>query len=220
MAPEARAVSTLAAPGVPLVGAPPPPKGMVTFTVWDEIGVGAFPLGAAILMAGEPGAGKSVAAMILARAWSAAGRNRVAWFALEEGLDRVFERADRLGALLGGVMVYQSAAMAPIVPPGWLWVVDPIQGWRGSAVAAMQEAAEELLGAVRTGRAASLLALCRVDKRGRAAGPRDVAHLFDAELYLERRKGEKDPRTVRAAKNRFGPCGEWELTWPARKGAG
>ena len=217
MPPEAQAVPVPnPGAGVPLVGEAQSKKGMRTGTAFDHLGGGALPLGAASLLYGEPGAGKSSVAHKLAIRWCQIG-GTVAWYVLEEDLEAVFRRAERLGSH-ERIVMYQSshANIAPLMGRHLLSIVDPIQGWAGSDPWSMVKAAEYFVEQQAHELGRTILALCRVDKKGRAAGPRDVAHLFDAviELALLRPGEPEGPRVLRVEKNRHGPCGEWEVEWP------
>jgi DNA repair protein RadA/Sms len=207
------------------VSAPARPIGEVdvqaaqtTATGLDELdrvlGGGLVP-GAVMLLAGEPGIGKSsLTAALLSRL---AGRAKVLLIAGEESPAQVRLRAERLGAVEGvGVLAETSleavcatiAAEAPQV-----CVVDSVQSlWSeelGSApgtVSQVREAAARLQRLAKE-RNIAIVLVGHVTKDGTVAGPRVLEHLVDATLVLE-----GDPvrflRVLRAFKNRFGSTDE------------
>jgi len=181
----------------------------------DRVLGGGLVPGSIVLLAGEPGIGKSsLTAALLAKL---AGRARVLLIAGEESPAQVRLRAERLGAVAGvGVLAETSleavcatiAAEAPDV-----CVVDSVQSlWSeelGSApgtVSQVREAAARLQRLAKD-RNIAIVLVGHVTKDGTVAGPRVLEHLVDATLVLE-----GDPvrflRVLRAFKNRFGSTDE------------
>jgi DNA repair protein RadA/Sms len=181
----------------------------------DRVLGGGLVPGSIVLLAGEPGIGKSsLTASLLSRL---AGRANVLLIAGEESPAQVRLRAERLGAVEGvGVLAETSleavcatiAAEAPQV-----CVVDSVQSlWSeelGSApgtVSQVREAAARLQRLAKE-RNIAIVLVGHVTKDGTVAGPRVLEHLVDATLVLE-----GDPvrflRVLRAFKNRFGSTDE------------
>jgi DNA repair protein RadA/Sms len=181
----------------------------------DRVLGGGLVPGSIVLLAGEPGIGKSsLTAALLSRL---AGRAKVLLIAGEESPAQVRLRAERLGAVEGvGVLAETSleavcatiAAEAPQV-----CVVDSVQSlWSeelGSApgtVSQVREAAARLQRLAKE-RNIAIVLVGHVTKDGAVAGPRVLEHLVDATLVLE-----GDPvrflRVLRAFKNRFGSTDE------------
>jgi DNA repair protein RadA/Sms len=181
----------------------------------DRVLGGGLVPGSIVLLAGEPGIGKSsLTAALLARL---AGRAKVLLIAGEESPAQVRLRAERLGAVEGvGVLAETSleAVCATIAAEGPdVCVVDSVQSlWSeelGSApgtVTQVREAAARLQRLAKD-RNIAIVLVGHVTKDGAVAGPRVLEHLVDATLVLE-----GDPvrflRVLRAFKNRFGSTDE------------
>lgn len=183
----------------------------------DRVLGGGLVPGGVVLLAGEPGVGKST--LLLQVVGAVAGRGaRALYVTGEESIEQVRSRADRIGAVAGEVYlaaeaeVSAVAAHAQAVDPAVL-VVDSIQtmtvgGVEGvaSGVAQVREAAAALIRLAKERRMACVL-VGHVTKDGSIAGPRTLEHLVDVVLSFE---GERHARlrTVRAVKNRYGPTDE------------
>lgn len=176
------------------------------------LGGGVVP-GAVVLLAGEPGVGKSTLLLQAADAVAAAG-NQVLLVSAEESVEQIGLRAARLGlgaspvAALAERDVDLVGAVARRARPDVL-VVDSIQtlaapdvaGSAGSA-AQVRECTARLCSLARDAGIAVVL-VGHVTKDGSIAGPKLVEHAVDVVLYLE---GDPrlDLRVVRSLKNRFG----------------
>jgi DNA repair protein RadA/Sms len=183
----------------------------------DRVLGGGLVPGAAVLLAGEPGAGKSTLVLEVA-ALAARGGQRVLYVTGEESAAQVRLRAGRTGALedrlwlaaetdLGAVLSHVDA-----VAPDLL-VVDSVQTVastqvEGSAggVTQVRAVAAALIGLAKE-RALATVMVGHVTKDGAVAGPRLLEHLVDVVLHFE---GDRHStlRLVRAVKNRFGPADE------------
>jgi DNA repair protein RadA/Sms len=183
----------------------------------DRVLGGGLVPGAVVLLAGEPGAGKSTLSLEVAAQAARAGQ-RVLYVTGEESAAQVRLRAGRTGALepllylaaetdLGAVLTHVDA-----VGPDLL-VVDSVQtvaradveGTAGG-VTQVRAVASALIGVAKE-RAVATLVVGHVTKDGAVAGPRLLEHLVDVVLHFE---GDRHTslRLVRAAKNRFGPADE------------
>ncbi|MFW5836619.1 MAG: DNA repair protein RadA [Desulfovibrionaceae bacterium] len=184
----------------------------------DELlGAGLVP-GGALLLAGEPGVGKSTLLLQLAGKLAAAGRTTV-YASGEESLPQLRMRAERLGLLGAGLMAVASTSVDPALdalretPAPELVIVDSVQtltspraeGAPGSVTQVRAVAAELVELAKTTGAAVMLVG--HVTKEGQIAGPKLLEHMVDTVLSLEgeRRQGF---RLLRVLKNRFGPSDE------------
>ncbi len=179
----------------------------------DRVLGGGWVPGAALLLAGEPGIGKSTLLLQLARHAVDAGRS-VLYVAGEESLAQIKLRAERLG-LAGGLQATRDVdarALADhfVRTSPDLVVVDSIQTLRAD-----DDGIPGSLTQVRDGTAllahaakesdATLMLIGHVTKQGTIAGPKVVEHMVDATFALESAAGY---RVLRALKNRFGPAGE------------
>jgi DNA repair protein RadA/Sms len=178
---------------------------------------GGLTRGSAVLLAGDPGIGKSTLLLELADALSRGGE-KCLYASCEESAAQTRLRAERLGAGGENLFVLARADLDAIVAetsrlsPAVL-VVDSIQmawspesaGAPGS-VAQVRECAAQLIRlAKETGTALFLVG--HVTKEGSIAGPRVLEHMVDTVLHFEP-AGAGQCRQLRAVKNRFGPANE------------
>jgi DNA repair protein RadA/Sms len=183
----------------------------------DRVLGGGLVPGAVVLLAGEPGAGKSTLALDVA-ARAARGGQRVLYVSGEESAAQVRLRAGRTGALeqrlwmaaetdLGAVLTHVETVRPDLL------VVDSVQtvasadvdGGAGG-VSQVRAVAASLIGTAKE-RALATVLIGHVTKDGAVAGPRLLEHLVDVVLQFE---GDKHSslRLVRAVKNRFGAADE------------
>ncbi|MEO6116941.1 MAG: DNA repair protein RadA [Pseudolysinimonas sp.] len=194
------------------------PSGIAEF---DRVLGGGIVPGAAILLSGEPGVGKSTLLLEVASRATRTG-TRVLYVSAEESASQVRMRAERTGALghSGADELYLAAEtdLATIlghvdaVRPGLL-IVDSVQ----TVSSAMSEGApgqpaqvREVAGTlIRIAKERNLpvLLIGHVTKDGSIAGPRMLEHLVDVVCTFE---GDRQTalRFVRTTKNRFGPTDE------------
>jgi len=180
------------------------------------LGGGLIP-GAAILLAGEPGVGKST--LLLSVAAESARQNVCAlYISGEESASQVRLRAERLKAIDPQLWLAAendlSAVIGQIdaVSPDLL-IIDSIQTISSSAVEGspggvtqVREIAAALIRIAKD-RNITLILVGHVTKDGSIAGPRLLEHLVDVVLNFE---GERHSRLrlIRAMKNRFGASDE------------
>jgi DNA repair protein RadA/Sms len=217
----------------------PQPLGLVPDQEYRAFGTGldaldrvlgnGFVPGAAVLVGGEPGIGKST--LLLQLAGAVAVRGRVALYASgEESLPQIRSRGERLGILHDNLLAVNTNRVEDILPlldgketaPALL-VVDSVQ-------TLASDAADGLPGNVSQVRAvaAALVERCKrehvslvlvghVTKDGSLAGPRLLEHLVDTVISLEGDRRETF-RLLRVLKNRFGPNQDLLIFRMARKG--
>lgn len=183
----------------------------------DRVLGGGLVPGAAILLAGEPGVGKSTLLLEVA-AQTARHRHRTLYVTGEESASQVRLRADRTGGVhdelylaaetdLGAVLTHIEEVRPTLL------VVDSVQtigasGIEGvpGGVTQVKEVAAALIRVAKT-RNITTVMVGHVTKDGSIAGPRVLEHLVDVVLHFE---GDRNSRfrMVRAMKNRFGPIDE------------
>ncbi|HVW40810.1 MAG TPA: DNA repair protein RadA [Amycolatopsis sp.] len=184
----------------------------------DRVLGGGLVPGAVVLLAGEPGVGKSTLLLEVAYQWAAVSSSPALYVTGEESAGQVRLRAERTGNLHERMFLAAESDLSAIlghvdaVAPGVL-IVDSVQ-----TMASPQ--AEGAPGGVTQVRAvtAGLVALAKerglpivlvghVTKDGSVAGPRVLEHLVDVVLHFE---GDRHStlRLVRGVKNRFGPADE------------
>lgn len=194
----------------------------------DRVLGGGMVPGAAVLLGGEPGVGKSTLLLQAAGRLAASGR-RVLIASAEESLDQIGIRAQRLGVESIGVLLTAERDVDAIVAACRsrvdLLVVDSIQtvgvddaaGTPGG-VAQVKESAARLVRFAKDSGVAVVL-VGHVTKDGAVAGPKLLEHSVDVVLYLE-----GDPhrglRMLRCLKNRFGPTHEVGLFEMHSRGLG
>jgi len=182
----------------------------------DRVLGGGLVPGAAILLAGEPGVGKST--LLLEVAAQTARFRRALYITGEESAAQVRLRADRTGGIRDDLFLAAEtdlgAALTHIeqVRPELL-VIDSVQtltapGVEGvpGGVTQVKEVAAALIRVAKTRNITTVL-VGHVTKDGGIAGPRVLEHLVDVVLHFE---GDRNSRLrmVRAMKNRFGPVDE------------
>ncbi|CAO5257519.1 DNA repair protein RadA [Frankia sp. AgKG'84/4] len=183
----------------------------------DRVLGGGLVPGAVLLLAGEPGIGKSTLLLEVA-ARSAAGGARALVVTGEESAAQVRLRAERTGALEADLWIAAETDLAAVlrhveeVRPALL-VVDSVQtisaaGVDGAA-GGVTQVREVTAALIRTAKALGLAIVLvgHVTKDGLVAGPRLLEHLVDVVLHFE---GERHStlRLLRAGKNRYGPADE------------
>jgi DNA repair protein RadA/Sms len=193
------------------------PSGLVQF---DRVLGGGVVAGGAVLLAGEPGIGKSTLLLQLAERLAAGGRD-VLYVSAEESPRQLRMRAERLGATSPGILVAGETRLEPLLAacveaaPAAI-LVDSIQALRSDDL----ESPPGSIGQVRhcanrwvelaKGSGAALFLVGHVTKEGTIAGPKSLEHLVDTVLSFEGER-ESEYRMLRATKNRFGPTGELAL---------
>ncbi|MGY1812940.1 DNA repair protein RadA [Blastococcus sp. SYSU D00820] len=190
------------------------PTGIAEF---DRVLGGGLVPGAVLLVAGEPGVGKST--LLLEVAHRVAENNGPTLVVSgEESAGQVRLRAERIGALHDDLYLAAetelSAVLAHVeqVNPTLL-VLDSVQTVRSPAVdgtdggsSQIRAVAGALTGVAKT-RGMTTILVGHVTKDGAIAGPRTLEHLVDVVISFD---GERHStlRLVRATKNRFGPADE------------
>ena len=187
-----------------------------TIDEWDRVLGGGIVAGSLILLAGDPGIGKST--LLMQVMGMLAERLTVVYVSGEESPRQLKLRAERLRLRAPGLRIIFETSVEVIeevlrsLCPA-VTVIDSIQTLhsqhvptapgsinqvRHCATVLMNLAKENAMGIIMVG---------HVTKEGVIAGPRVLEHLVDAVLYLE---GDRSHtfRLLRAVKNRFGSTNE------------
>ena len=183
----------------------------------DRVLGGGLVPGVVVLLAGEPGVGKSTLVLDVASKFAAPG-TRTLYITGEESTAQVRLRAGRIKALSPDLFLAAETDVGAVlqhlddVNPSLL-IVDSVQtmaiadvdGSAGGVTQVRQVAAALIAVAKERGIATVLVG--HVTKDGSIAGPRVLEHLVDVVLQFE---GERHSRLrlVRAMKNRYGACDE------------
>jgi DNA repair protein RadA/Sms len=186
---------------------------------WGELNRvlgGGIVAGSLVLIAGEPGVGKST--LLMHAAAQVARQGKVLYVSGEESVQQVRMRAERLSALQAGILLLPEndldaicEAIQAALPT--LAIVDSIQtvtdaGFEGSAgsVTQVRESAARLMRLAKE-IGVPVFLVGHVTKDGSIAGPRVLEHIVDTVLYLEGDR-RQELRILRATKNRFGSAEE------------
>ena len=185
------------------------------------LGGGVVP-GSVVLLAGEPGIGKSTLLLQLANS-EFIMRNSVLYVCGEESPQQIKLRAERLGIKGNNLLLLPETDVdnvlalirnsQSVTAKLSLIIVDSIQtlfttdlsGMAGS-VGQVRECAHRLLKLAKSQNIAVFL-VGHVTKEGTLAGPKVLEHLVDTVIYFEVDKSGQ-VRLLRATKNRFGSTDE------------
>lgn len=187
------------------------------------LGGGIIP-GSLLLLAGEPGIGKSTLTLQIADRVSSIGK-KVLYVSGEESEEQISLRGKRLGLGLKGLLLISETNLETILAtateqkPDFL-IIDSIQvvssqgipGGPGS-VSQVRLCAEAIMEFAKP-KKLSVLLIGHVTKDGTLAGPRVLEHLVDGVFMFEGDRSH-DLRLLRGLKNRFGPTqevGVFEMT--------
>ena len=189
-------------------------------TELDRVLGGGLVAGQCVLLAGEPGVGKSTLLLAAANTFADAdGKARkVLYVSGEESAEQISIRARRIGAMSPNVLIADETDLAVLlghvedVDPDLL-IVDSVQtiasselDGRAGGVAQVHEVTQVLTRAAK-GRRMPLLLIGQSTRDNSVAGPRSLEHLVDTVLTFE---GDRSTplRLLRANKNRYGPADE------------
>ncbi|MGI8881952.1 MAG: DNA repair protein RadA [Jatrophihabitans sp.] len=184
----------------------------------DRVLGGGLVPGAVVLLAGEPGVGKSTLLLEVAHRFAESGTMSSLVVTGEESVSQVRLRAERTGSLHPNLYIAAENDLSAVlthldeVSPGLL-IVDSVQtigtaevdAAAGSVTQIRAVAAALIEVAKRQGIATVLVG--HVTKDGSIAGPRLLEHLVDVVLHFE---GDRHSslRLLRAGKNRYGAADE------------
>jgi DNA repair protein RadA/Sms len=180
---------------------------------FDRVLGGGLVTGAAILVGGEPGVGKSTLLLQVAGRLAASGGTALVASA-EESVEQVGLRARRLGVDDPNVMLAAERDVDAIVAAAGdlrpdLLIVDSVQaisasevgGAPGGVAQVRESAARSIHYAKESG--VPVVLVGHITKDGTIAGPKLLEHAVDVVMYLEG-DVERGLRVLRSLKNRFG----------------
>ncbi len=183
---------------------------------WDRVLGGGLTKGSLVLLAGDPGIGKST---LLLQALSRMSRDgRVLYVSGEESPQQLKSRAQRLELNSRNLLIFSETSLEAVLDeiekdPPLAVAIDSIQTMytrlldvAPGSISQVRECASRLMRAGKEG-GISIFIVGHVTKEGAIAGPRALEHLVDTVLYLE---GDRTHafRLLRAVKNRYGSTNE------------
>ncbi|MDZ7930170.1 MAG: DNA repair protein RadA [Rhodococcus sp. (in: high G+C Gram-positive bacteria)] len=186
---------------------------------FDRVLGGGLVPGSVVLLAGEPGVGKSTLLLEVVHRWARSAPDRRALYVTgEESAGQVRLRADRTGAVHERVFLAAESDLATVfghveqVKPSLL-IVDSVQTMLAADVdgviggVTQVRAITSALTTLAKTTGVAVLLVGHVTKEGAVAGPRSLEHLVDVVLNFE---GDKHStlRMIRGVKNRFGASDE------------
>ena len=182
----------------------------------DRVLGGGLVSGAAVLIGGDPGIGKST--LLLQAMVSLSNKGKTLYITGEESIQQVSLRANRLQLACEKLQVLTETSLERILlvaqelKPDVL-VIDSIQTVytetlqsAPGSVAQVRECAARLVRLAKS-TLTSVFLVGHVTKDGALAGPRVLEHMVDTVLYFEGDSGSRH-RVIRAIKNRFGAVNE------------
>ncbi|RZQ61683.1 DNA repair protein RadA [Amycolatopsis suaedae] len=185
----------------------------------DRVLGGGLVPGVVVLLAGEPGVGKSTLLLEVTYQWAAGGGAGPALYVTgEESAGQVRLRAERTGNVHERMFLAAESDLSAVighvdaVQPGML-IVDSVQTMASPQVeghpggVTQVRAVTAALVSLAKERGLPVLLVGHVTKDGSVAGPRVLEHLVDVVLQFE---GDRHStlRMVRGIKNRFGAADE------------
>jgi len=177
----------------------------------DRVLGNGFVPGEVVLLAGEPGVGKSTLLLGLQN-------DLIVYVSGEESPDQLKSRSDRLGLKKDNLLVLPETQIEKVIETvigakPEIVVVDSVQtvwsdeieGSPGS-ISQVKYCTQKLIEMAKKTNV-SVILVGQINKEGEIAGPMMLSHMVDCVLFLE---GERfaDLRLLRGLKNRFGPTDE------------
>jgi DNA repair protein RadA/Sms len=184
---------------------------------FDRVLGGGIVQGSLVLIAGDPGIGKST--ILLQTSGKLCENNKkVLYVSAEESASQIKLRAERLGINSNNLYIYPQTNFELIkkhieeMKPD-LVIVDSIQAIYTSAiqssagsVSQIRECCNALMSLAKTNNV-SIIVIGHVTKEGNIAGPKVLEHMVDTVIQFEGDK-YKTYRILRSIKNRFGNTSE------------
>ena len=194
------------------------PRVSTTIGELDRVLGGGLMPGSIVLLAGDPGIGKSTLMLQMAAKVSGGMKGEVIYCAGEESGNQVKMRADRLSLDASGIsqlpennidfvseLMYSKKNALLIVDSIQTAFTENLESFAGSVSQVRETAGMLLKMAKKTGNTVFIVG--HITKEGSIAGPKMLEHTVDTVLYME---GEKihSYRVLRSIKNRFGSTNE------------
>lgn len=183
---------------------------------FDRVLGGGFVEGSLVLVAGDPGIGKST--IILQSTGNISKDKKVLYVSAEESAHQIKIRAERLGVKSENLYILAETDLDLVketieqMQPDFV-VVDSIQAVYSSSVTSSSGSVSQvreccnILMHIAKQIGVTVVVVGHVTKEGAVAGPKILEHMVDAVVYFEGEK-YKSYRMLRSMKNRFGSTNE------------
>ena len=184
---------------------------------FDRILGGGLVQGSIVLIAGDPGIGKSTILLQTSGGLANSGK-KVLYVSAEESAGQLKLRADRLGVKSDSIYIYPQTNLESIksqieeLSPDMV-VIDSIQAIysqtiqsSAGSVSQIRECCNILMQIAKT-KNITVLVIGHITKDGNIAGPKVLEHMVDTVISFEGDK-YKSYRILRSMKNRFGNTSE------------
>lgn len=184
---------------------------------FDRVLGGGLVQGSLVLIAGDPGIGKSTLTLQTGGILSQ-NNKKVLYVSAEESSNQIKLRADRLDIKSNNLYIYSQTSIEAIkneiknIKPDAV-VIDSIQAIYNSnltssagSVSQIRECCNSLMQIAKIENI-TVIVIGHVTKEGNIAGPKVLEHMVDTVIYFEGDK-YKSYRLLRATKNRFGNTSE------------
>ncbi len=194
---------------------------------FDRVLGGGLVQGSVVLLAGDPGIGKSTLLLQTGGELSGAGK-KILYISAEESASQVKLRADRLKVNSDNLYIYAQTNFEGIksrileYKPDVV-IVDSIQAIHSpeiqssaGSVSQIRECCNELIHIAKNENI-TMIVIGHVTKEGNIAGPKILEHMVDTVMYFEGDK-YKSYRILRSIKNRFGNTSEVGIFEMCNKG--
>lgn len=214
----AAAAPARAARPVSEIAASDSPRKPVGLSEFDRVIGGGLVAGQVVLVAGEPGVGKSTLLLWVADLIARRRVGNVLYVSGEESAEQIGVRARRIGADSPALLIADESDLASVIghiesSDPRLVVIDSVQtissaelDGRAGGVSQVIEVTSALARVAKS-RGTPMILVGQSTKESTVAGPRALEHLVDTVLTFE---GDRHTslRLLRASKNRYGPADE------------
>jgi DNA repair protein RadA/Sms len=204
----------------------------------DRVLGGGFIPGEVVLLAGEPGVGKSTLLLNLGEKGDLGetgekGKGTIVYVTGEESPQQIKQRAERLGVTGENLIILAETGVERVIGEIGeirgkgesirLLIIDSVQTLWSEGIEGAVGSISQVKGCtqklIQLGKSTgiAIVLIGQINKEGEIAGPMMLSHMVDAVLFLE---GERftELRLLRGLKNRFGPTDEVGVFRMSEKG--
>lgn len=184
---------------------------------FDRVLGGGLVQGSLVLLAGDPGIGKSTILLQTGKSISNCGK-KILYVSAEESASQIKLRAERLGVKSDSLYIYSQTNFEHIkhqieeMTPDML-VIDSIQAVYSQNISSSPGSVSQIrectniLMDIAKNKNITVVVIGHVTKDGNIAGPKVLEHMVDTVIYFEGDR-YKSYRLLRCMKNRFGTTNE------------